>query len=215
MPDKQIDVPPDAPGDTRRIYVHANILTAIEIEEWMYRQMDIQMYGQTYGHADVPMNPSNVCLTRQNAPKTAPKCKWFILCKGNFLLLKELKNIREPPDHTGNKPTPDIPKGGSGQAKKLKWQIHTICTKHVHHETFLSPKYRKGGIKTYILCLLAHLEIQSNLLLESIYRMNNITVKIVQFFSCSQKRDLHNMAEIEKEVVGFPLMCHVMAGNFT
>ena len=32
--------------------------------------------------------------------------------------------IREPPDHTGNEPTLDIPKGGSGQGiKKNKMAI--------------------------------------------------------------------------------------------
>ena len=37
------------------------------------------------------------------------------LFKAKFLHLKSWKNIREPPDHTGNEPTPDIPIGGSGQ----------------------------------------------------------------------------------------------------
>ena len=48
--------------------------------------------------------------------------------------------IREPPHHTGNEPTPDIPIGGCGQdiKKRTKWQIHAICEnmlimKHVPH----------------------------------------------------------------------------------
>ena len=37
--------------------------------------------------------------------------------------------IREPPNHTGNEPTLDIPIGGSGKdvKKEQKWQIHAIC----------------------------------------------------------------------------------------
>ena len=48
--------------------------------------------------------------------------------------------IREPPDHTGNEPTLDIPIGGSGHdiKKRTKWQTDTICEnilimKHVPH----------------------------------------------------------------------------------
>ena len=45
--------------------------------------------------------------------------------------------IREPPDHTGNEPTPDIPIEGSWQSR-TKWQKHAICKnmlimKHVPH----------------------------------------------------------------------------------
>ena len=32
-------------------------------------------------------------------------------------------------------------------------------------------------------------------------RMSRLTVKILQFFSCDQIYDIHNMAEIEKEAV--------------
>ena len=37
------------------------------------------------------------------------------LFKAKFLHLRSWKMIREPPDHTGNEPTLDIPIGGSGQ----------------------------------------------------------------------------------------------------
>ena len=37
------------------------------------------------------------------------------LFKVKFLHLRNWKMIREPPDHTGNEHTPDIPIGGSGQ----------------------------------------------------------------------------------------------------
>ena len=33
-------------------------------------------------------------------------------------------------------------------------------------------------------------------------------------FSCSQKCDFHKMAEIEKEAVGFPVIYHLVAGEF-
>ena len=71
---------------------------------------------------------------------------------------KELEIIiREPPDHTGNELTPDIPIEGSGQdIKKIKWQIHAICEnmlimKHVPHLSM-----EKEGKKTKI-CLNAYL----------------------------------------------------------
>ena len=57
----------------------------------------------------------------------------------NSYTYKLEKNIREPPDCTGNEPTPDIPLQGSGQdIKKKKWQIHAIwenmlIMKHVSH----------------------------------------------------------------------------------
>ena len=44
-------------------------------------------------------------------------------------------------------------------------------------KTYLSPKLRKGGLKTYILCLKAHLDIQTNLLLYSNYMMIKISMK--------------------------------------
>ena len=34
------------------------------------------------------------------------------------------------------------------------------------------------------------------------------------FSALATKGDLHNMAEIEKESVGFPEMCHLVAGEF-
>ena len=57
---------------------------------------------------------------------------------------RAIKTLKEPPDHTGNEPTPDIPIGGSGQ-DIIKRQIHAICEKHADHETCSSPMYRKGG----------------------------------------------------------------------
>ena len=50
------------------------------------------------------------------AVKRHLKCKKFILLKANFLHLKGLeKNIRKPPDCTGNEPTPDMHIGQSGK----------------------------------------------------------------------------------------------------
>ena len=77
------------------------------------------------------------------------------LFKTKFLHLKSWKiKIREPPDCTGNEPTLDIPKGGSGQDIKMANTCH--LSEHVDHETCSSPKYRKGGKKTKI-CLNAYL----------------------------------------------------------
>ena len=43
--------------------------------------------------------------------------------------------------------------------------------------------------------------------------MVNITGQISNFLSCRQKGDLHNMAEIEKKAVGFPVMHHLWLEN--
>ena len=53
--------------------------------------------------------------------------------------------IREPPDHTGNEPTLDIPIGGSGQdIKKNKMANTCNLSEHIDHETCSSLKYRQG-----------------------------------------------------------------------
>ena len=53
--------------------------------------------------------------------------------------------IRDPPDCTGNEPTPDLPIGETGQDRK-KNKIANICqlSEHVDHETCSSPRYRQG-----------------------------------------------------------------------
>ena len=57
-----------------------------------------------------------------------------------------------------------------------------ICNKHVDHEPmFYHISTEMGGKNTYILCLKAHLEKLTNLLLKVSYRMDNITVKTTQF----------------------------------
>ena len=67
----------------------------------------IQTYGayEHRGHPDTPKYKT--CLPLRNVGKT--------LFKAKFLHQKSWKMIREPPDHTGNEPTPDISIGGSGQ----------------------------------------------------------------------------------------------------
>ena len=59
-------------------------------------------------------------------------------------------------------------------------------------KTCLSPIYRKGWLKTYILCLKAHLEIQTKFLLSSNYRMFNIIMKKVQFSAVTKKVTFHH-----------------------
>ena len=67
----------------------------------------------------MPNNYLYVCQQGKiYAPMTTPKCKWFILFKANYLLLKE------PPDHTWNEPTPDKPMEGSVQDKKITYACH-------------------------------------------------------------------------------------------
>ena len=73
------------------------------------------------------------------------KCKKFILFKANFLNIKGLKNIRKPPDCTGNEPKSDIHIGGSAGHKNMKWQILVISNEYVDNVPCSSPKYRNGG----------------------------------------------------------------------
>ena len=58
-------------------------------------------------------------------------------------------------------------------------------------------------------------KILTELPLHSYYRLSNIPVKIIQFFSCGQKCDSHNIVEIAKEAVGFPVICHLLTREFT
>ena len=61
------------------------------------------------------------------------------LFNAKFLHLKSWKIIREPPDHIGNEPTPDIPIGGSGQDIKIQndkympFVRNMLIVKHVYH----------------------------------------------------------------------------------
>ena len=91
--------------------------------------MNIQGVYEHRGNPDIPQI-LETCLLLRKVGKT--------LFKPKFLHLGTGKNIREPPDCTGNEPTPDIPIGGFGQDIKKKWQIHAICEnmlimKHVSH----------------------------------------------------------------------------------
>ena len=101
MPDQHIDGPPDVPGDIQRdtqLYKHTTI------------QMDIQMHRHTNWCTDMPKTIHMAAQQdKMHTTMTTPKCKRFILFKVNYLLLKELENIRELSDHTGNEPTLDIP----------------------------------------------------------------------------------------------------------
>ena len=45
-------------------------------------------------------------------------------------------------------------------------------------------------------------------------RISRLTVKIIQFSSCGQIYDMHNMAEIEKGGLGFTVVCHLIAREF-
>ena len=52
-------------------------------------------------------------------------------------------------------------------------------------------------------------------LLQSSHRISNIFMKFIQLVNCCQKYDLHEMAEIDKDAVGFPVICHLVAREFT
>ena len=45
--------------------------------------------------------------------------------------------------------------------------------------------------------------------------MLRLAVKILQVFSYVQICDMHNMGRIEKEAVGFPVVCHLVERGFT
>ena len=69
----------------------------------------------------------------------------------NFLLLKELENIREPQEYTGNEPTLDISIEDSMQDKKKKGKrkendkYMPLVINIMMMKTCLSTKYRNGG----------------------------------------------------------------------
>ena len=52
-------------------------------------------------------------------------CKEKTLFKAKFLHLRYWKMMREPPDHTGNEPTPGIPIEVSGQDIKKNKMANT------------------------------------------------------------------------------------------
>ena len=57
--------------------------------------------------------------------------------------------IKESPDCTGNEPTLDIPKGGSGHdIKRTKWQIHAICENMLIMKHVIDLSTDKEGNKT-------------------------------------------------------------------
>ena len=86
MPDHHINEPPKLPGDIQP-YEHYNK----HMDRCTDILMAIQTYEQMYGEPDKPNNLVKACPVRQNAPKTTPKCKLFILFIATFQLLKELK----------------------------------------------------------------------------------------------------------------------------
>ena len=63
-------------------------------------------------------------------------------------------------------------------------------------------------------CLIAHLKILTNLLLYSKYRMSSIEGKKLKFSAEVKKGCIHNMTEIEKKAVGFPVICHLVVTEF-
>ena len=68
-------------------------------------------------------------------------------------------------------------------------------------------------IKTYNLCIIAHPAILTKLVLQSNYRMTVISMKIMKTLSYDQNCELHKMSEIEKQAVGFPVVCDLVAKN--
>ena len=95
---------------------------------------------------------------------------------------KELENITEPPDCTGNEPTQDIHIGGSGQDiiiqkdKNMPSVIKMVILCHVHH---LSSE-------------MTYLEILTKFLLQYRQLMSMITVQFEQIFSCGQNMTIQN-----------------------
>ena len=65
------------------------------------------------------------------------------------------------------------------------------------------------------MCLKAHLKIITKLFLYSKYKVSSITGKMIQFSAVAKKGHLHNIAEIYKEALQLPLICHLVAREFT
>ena len=78
---------------------------------------------------------------------------------------------------------------------------------HFHH---LSTEMQGKNKKKTTNCLKAYLKIQT----KSNYR-SQVYCKHHQIFSFSKKCGFHKMTEIEKEAVGFPVICHPVAQEFT
>ena len=76
-------------------------------------------------------------------------------------------------------------------------------------------KVQKWRVKTYKRCLKAHLKLQTKLLLYSKYRKLSIGDKIILFSVIAKYGHLCIMAEIEKEDVGFPVLCYLVAREFS
>ena len=64
-------------------------------------------------------------------------------------------------------------------------------------------------------CLKAHLEILIKILLQSNYRMSNITGKIIGFLAVAKTVTFTKWLKFKKEPVGFPLKCHPVVEEFT
>ena len=45
--------------------------------------------------------------------------------------------------------------------------------------------------------------------------MSNTNMKFIQFFSCGQKYDLMKWLKLKREAVGFPIIYHLVAKEFT
>ena len=58
-------------------------------------------------------------------------------------------------------------------------------------------------------------KILTKLLLYSKYRMSIVTGKRIQFSAVPKISHLHNKDDNEKEAVGFPVICHLVAREFT
>ena len=138
---------------------------------------------------------------------------FFCLFKVTFLHPKGLEKIlREPHGQTGNKPTPDIHIGGSGQdTEDIKCQIHVIWSEHADDAPCLSPKYRNGGQTTTKLP--KHMHKILTKLLPYNYRMSNITWKIIKFSTVAKNVTFPKWLKF-KEAVWFSLICHLVAWKF-
>ena len=90
------------------------------------------------GGIQTPPSIKNMPASKKVGKKPYLKLNSYTLETGN--------KIREPPDHTGYEPTPDIPIAGFGQDIKKNKRANTYhLGEHGDHETCSSPKYRQGG----------------------------------------------------------------------
>ena len=103
----------------------------------------------------------------------------------------------------------------TNQSTKNRLMTNTChCNECVDYVPCSSPMYRNGGKtptempKSTPKMLNKHCKICAK------YMMSSITGTITQFSAVAKKDHLDNMAEIEKEAVGFPVICHLVEREF-